>query len=1152
VSVEVAPASELLALDLPPKPYPGLRPFEMFEWSIFFGREPMIDEIIGLLGRQSVVVVHGSSGSGKSSLIRAGVLPRLARQHRRYRIPWLSCAIRPSGGPLWNLASALAELEAGQPDLVASNAIRREFDRPGARLADIIAGRPALAGKRVCILIDQFEEIFRYAREVSREEVEVMVDLLRSVIEDERSDPALHVLVTMRSEFLGDCGRFPELAQAINRAQYLLPPMDHASLLRAIRRPAELYGGTVEESLAERLISDGRGEQDALPLIQHALMLLWNRATPPDSPQSADSSSTPARLHLEQYEGQGGLKQMLSDHADRVMQSVAAETGRQGARIIELLFRALTDINAEGLAIRNPRSLRRLCAVIDADKEAIRKIIDAFRADGTSFLTPYAPAPIGRDTEVDISHEALIRSWTRISNPGTKTGWLHAEFRDGQDWRILRARSLENVEISPAALPDRERWLAKLNPAWSERYGGGWADVQRLMALSRAKRTRTRATRLLTAAAVMAVAAYAYLYQQNQARYFEKLAARESSVTAALQESLRNSKAVNLWQPLVIVGADQKLPLLSVAQADPDLRDEFVRVMLHQPDFARRFSRDSTISRALVGISTARRDLVIKTLRAGQAPRTSAAVAAIARAALELEDWSLVLDALNPSDQRLDDDALILVGQAAASLGSSATPNQKEHALGRIIPALESASNAAVLRALAAAIAALNPTSDQSARAVNRLIAVFQESRDSDDVLDLAKGIATLNPTTDQAAQAVGRLISQLQVVSDDDSVYTLTQGIVTLGPTTDQAVQAVDLLASGRSACRFSDDARAQSLAMLRPKISVDAAGKVVARFTALLERAVDPKGVVGPAECIAALDPTSEQAAPAVSHLFALLEKSTVRGEAAWLAQGITALGSKFSADQAARTIIILSPVLENTTEAFELASLATAIAQLNPTSEQARRAASHLLAVYDETVLYPLTSSSEDAGRIAPRNLRLLAPGIAALGPKLSPDQAVQTISGLISILERAKHSELLASHSRATEIIGALAPMLSAEQAAQAVIRLAAVLERAPAVLEQRGSFETQALTQAIATLAVRLLNDQAAAVLLEVFKVPWSSVDPLRDALINVLKPAGQKAQSMQLLVSAGRARLKNVVGLDNPPKPDGLADAVRQAIAATP
>ena len=84
----------------PPFPYPGLRPFEIEEWLIFFGRETMIDEVIGRLAREHLVLIHGASGSGKSSLVRAGVLPKLARQHLRHGAQWLTCAMRPSGGPL--------------------------------------------------------------------------------------------------------------------------------------------------------------------------------------------------------------------------------------------------------------------------------------------------------------------------------------------------------------------------------------------------------------------------------------------------------------------------------------------------------------------------------------------------------------------------------------------------------------------------------------------------------------------------------------------------------------------------------------------------------------------------------------------------------------------------------------------------------------------------------------------------------------------------------------------------------------------------------------------------------------------------------------------------------------------------------------------
>src|SRR5262249_13753646 len=140
---------------------------------------------------------------------------------------------------------------------------------------------------------------------------------------------------------------------------------------------------------------------------------------------------TSRQLRLDQYEGQGGLVTMLSNHADRLMSEILPANDRSSVQVFELLFRALTDTNAEGHGIRKPQRFDKLCAITGAGEDLVRAIVDRFRADGASFLTPYMPLPIGPKTVIDISHEALIRSWTRISDPSS--GWLQSEFRDGQD-----------------------------------------------------------------------------------------------------------------------------------------------------------------------------------------------------------------------------------------------------------------------------------------------------------------------------------------------------------------------------------------------------------------------------------------------------------------------------------------------------------------------------------------------------------------------------------------------------------------------------------------------------------------------------------------------------------------------------------------------
>jgi hypothetical protein len=179
--------------------------------------------------------------------------------------------MRPSGGPLWNLPAEFARLEGRGGDVTRITDIIRQFNRRGATLSQVAGALDGLAGKRLCLLVDQFEEIFRFERETSREETELFIDLLIGEIPaepetiDELSPDSkpmlepdgrlgnLHIVITMRSEFLGECARFDRFAEAINRVQYLVPRLTRAGLMRAIRQPAQLYGGEVTAELSERL-----------------------------------------------------------------------------------------------------------------------------------------------------------------------------------------------------------------------------------------------------------------------------------------------------------------------------------------------------------------------------------------------------------------------------------------------------------------------------------------------------------------------------------------------------------------------------------------------------------------------------------------------------------------------------------------------------------------------------------------------------------------------------------------------------------------------------------------------------------------------------------------------------------------------------------
>lgn len=495
MSVSPSVRSDPLLTGRPKYPYPGLRPFEAEEWSIFFGRERMIDDAIERLGTHQLIFIHGSSGAGKSSLVRAGVLPKLARQHLRAGAPWRTCSMRPSGGPMWNLAKELARLEGDTDDAERVGRIVGQFNRRGATLSSVAGSLKNLEGQRLCILIDQFEELFRFEKETSREEAELFVDLLvRSNVEatgnghltvkENLEGTAVHVVVTMRSEYLGECARFYGLAEAINRTQYLMPRMDREGLVRAIRRPAQLYGGEVSIDLTERLMAEAAGREDELPLIQHGLMLMWHEAVTQTQPGNK------IVLGEAPLEKAGGLARLLSAHADAIVEMAAPDPERRYG--VERLFRALTDLNVEGQAIRRPQVFRDLVALTQVGEDKLRPIIDALRRDGVSFLTPYSPQPILDATTIDISHEALIRCWDRLADP--QDGWLKREFDDGLIWRslLVEAKSFESNKqrvLSPATTDERWDWWRgrKLTATWAARYGGNFGLVERLLLASRRK-----------------------------------------------------------------------------------------------------------------------------------------------------------------------------------------------------------------------------------------------------------------------------------------------------------------------------------------------------------------------------------------------------------------------------------------------------------------------------------------------------------------------------------------------------------------------------------------------------------------------------------------------------------------------------------------
>ena len=208
-----------------------------------------------------------------------------------------------------------------------------------------------------------------------------------------------------------------------------------------------MYGGIVGEALAERLIASVRGREDELPLLQHGLMLMWDEAVARAAP------GKPPELDGAMVEKAGSLAALLSNHADTVMESVAPDERRK--TIVERIFCELTDVNAEGSAIRRPRPFSEVCACRGRERGRIAPDPGCVPRAGRVVPDALRACSGFRCDRIDISHEALIRCWRRIATG--EDGWLK-EVDDGLAWRSLltEARAFER-DTSRVSRPRRER-----------------------------------------------------------------------------------------------------------------------------------------------------------------------------------------------------------------------------------------------------------------------------------------------------------------------------------------------------------------------------------------------------------------------------------------------------------------------------------------------------------------------------------------------------------------------------------------------------------------------------------------------------------------------------------------------------------------------
>jgi WD40 repeat protein/DNA-binding SARP family transcriptional activator len=436
--VDMQTASErtrLYAVEEPPDPseleicpFRGLAPFDAAHAEYFFGRERLVAELVARLVGSTLLAVVGPSGSGKSSAMRAGLLPGLASGVVPGSEGWRRAVMRPGERPLAELSRTLAQAVP-------------ETGPEGAApwIADALDALPA--GERIVLCVDQFEEIFVACRDEA--EQGAFLDALVEGAAD--PDERLVVVLAIRADFYGRCAEHADLSTLVSANQILVGPMRRDELRRAIELPARRAGLRVEPRLVSALVGDVAGEPGGLPLLSAALLELW---------QHRDGRT----LRHRAYEHTGGVQGAVARLAEDAYQRLDADERRRARPM--LLRLAGDDEEAEAL-VRRRMPLDEL--ELDHDQHAARAL---------AVLTESRLLTVDEGA-VEVAHEALLSEWPRLR------GWLEAdaEGRRLHHHLIGAAREWRDSKRDPAELYRGARLAAALD--WAASHDAELNELER-------------------------------------------------------------------------------------------------------------------------------------------------------------------------------------------------------------------------------------------------------------------------------------------------------------------------------------------------------------------------------------------------------------------------------------------------------------------------------------------------------------------------------------------------------------------------------------------------------------------------------------------------------------------------------------------------
>lgn len=476
---------------IPLRPYRGLLSFGREHQRFFFGRDAEIAEVLSDLaalqasGRPRVLVVAGASGTGKSSLVLAGVLPKLLASNPSLRV----ATLRPGADPLAALERALASVEGGG------------------------AAGPTL------VVVDQLEELFTHTEAQDRRDA-FMARLWQLASEPAASKSATSFILTLRVDFIGRVGEIKLDATGLRldsvaydeAHRVFVSQMGPAALAAAIEEPARAVGLALSDGLVARMVGEVGGEPGALPLLEDALDLLWQRRSGRTLTQGA-------------YDELGGVAGALHKRADAIVDALPAAEQRTARRMLVRLVSIADDI---ALSTRRRVPVARLRPADPAGRERFDHVLA--RLVEARLLVVAAEGGAASEL-VEVAHEALIRRWSRLGE------WVKSDRQMLADLEKIDTWVRQRLDVKTLLIESQIGYVKLVAESYPEDFP---EDARRLLRdseefLRRRKRLRLWTVRLIVLAAIaFALLGWYGMYKANEAQVEAGLA-RDGARMGALR-----------------------------------------------------------------------------------------------------------------------------------------------------------------------------------------------------------------------------------------------------------------------------------------------------------------------------------------------------------------------------------------------------------------------------------------------------------------------------------------------------------------------------------------------------------------------------------------------------------------------------------------